>query len=101
MRTRDANSGIGIPFMRNSVMIRRMMNPPGLRVYIIGYVLSLVISYLLSAVIRLLSGTSASAAWTPNSALLGVWVGFALWSLAAVVVMWFINRKRTRLLMGR
>jgi membrane protein implicated in regulation of membrane protease activity len=75
-------------------MMRRMTDPRWLALYVVGYALAMVIFYLLSSVIRLLAGTSGSAAWVPNSTVIGTWVGFALWSLTAIVIVWLVNQRR-------
>ena len=74
--------------------LRRMFSPRRLAIYIAGYVLGLVAFYLVSSVVRELSGTPASTAWVPDSGLLGAWVGFAIWSLVVAGIIWFVNRRR-------
>ena len=76
--------------------VHRISRAQGTRrpsVFIAGYVLELAIFYLLSSVIRLLSGRPGNA-WVPDSAVLGAWAGFALWSLMATVIAWLVNRRR-------
>jgi hypothetical protein len=80
--------------MKNTEFQRRLKDPHRLKVYVIGYLLGLVVFYLVSSVIRMLAGTSASAAWVPSSAIWGVWAGFALWSLVAAAIIWFVNRRK-------
>jgi hypothetical protein len=75
-------------------LLRRMSSPRRLAVYIAGSLLGLFAFYLVSSVTRQLSGTIASTAWVPSSGLLGAWVGFAIWSLVAVVIIWFVNGRR-------
>jgi integral membrane sensor domain MASE1 len=67
-----------------------------LKIYVVGYLLGILISYVLSSVIRIISGTRASAAWLPSSALVGLWAGFPLWVVTAAILGSYINRRRKR-----
>ena len=77
-------------------LIGRMTETRRLKWYAAGYLLGLGVTYFVSSVIRLISGTPAPAAWHPNSALIGLWAGFALWIVTAAVLSRHINRTRSR-----
>jgi hypothetical protein len=80
--------------MRN--LISRMTEGPRLKKYILGYLLGLMISYLLSSVIRIMIGSPAAKAWVPSAALLGFWAAFALWIVTVVFINRYVSRRRSR-----
>jgi hypothetical protein len=75
-------------------VLQRMMETRRLKNFILGYFLGLAISYIVSSLIRLAIGDPAVRAWTPSSALLGLWVAFTLWIVTFPFILRAVQRRR-------
>lgn len=66
------------------------------RIFAGGYAAALILSYVISSAIRVARGVPARDAWTPNSALIGVWVGVALCIITFPFIMRAVSAMKAR-----